>query len=231
MTSRFSAWLTVSQSIGTPPIKGGEPIMNWDTRKAAVIGVIGAVPISAAAVTDAVVQAVTGQHCDPEVSCWAPLALIDWAHIVGFAALFVAAMAVRQRYTAQLGRVGRVAAVAMPVAFAFLTLGFLAGTLHSEWTGVLEAIGTIAFLGMFIVGLVLGVSLWRRTEASRVPVFLLIAPLPLLLPLVVVLELVGAVPGHPAALEAALYLGVATLAYERISTRGYREARQEAVAG
>lgn len=206
--------------------------MKWDTRKAAVAGVIGAVPLTAAAITDAVVQAVTGQHCDPEVSCWAPLALIDWAHIVGFAALFIAAMAVRERYATQLGRVGRVAAAAMPIAFAFLTAGFLAGTVQNGWTGALEAVGTIAFLGMFIVGLVLGLALWRRTRASRLPVLLLITPLPLLLPLVVVLDIAGVLPGHPAALEAALYLGVATLGYTRISAdESRRDTPERATAG
>lgn len=176
--------------------------MRWDRTASIAAGIIGAVITSTAAITDAVVGGVSHEGV--------PGALMFAAHIVAYVLLFPAAMAVRERHADGLGRVGRAAAAAFAASFPTMTVAFV-GVAGVGETAAVVAAASLGFLLMFGGALVLGALLLRRTDATRLGALLLIAPLPLI-PLVAGLDALGVLPAHPAAMEVAVYVGLAMVA-------------------
>jgi hypothetical protein len=185
-------------------------MMNVDSWAAAIAGIVGAVVVSAAALYGA---AVGGDEGMPTGAMVEPFFIA--VHFIGFAMILPAALALRARYRGALGRIGRVAAAAFPASFAAMIVAYLAWPVLGE-PGFVSALASVGFLGMFVSALVLGVALWRRTDASRLGALLLVAPVPLI-PIVMAIDALGLVPAHPGAMEAAVYLGVATFGYERLT--------------
>lgn len=199
---------------------------NWDTRWAAMAGIAGAVTVSAAALVDWVVGGLAHEGLS-----WA---FVVGVHVVGYTLVLPATLAVRARYAGMFGRVGRAAATVFAASFAVMTVAFLGGGAMGAQGLEHPVIGALAgggFVGMFLGALVLGVVLWRRTDVSRLAAMLLVAPLPLVTPLVAGLDALGVVSAHPAAMEIAVYLGVATLAYERLAVPARDEAARQPARG
>lgn len=94
-----------------------------------------------------------------------------------------------------------------------------------------EALGAVAgitFLGMFVLGAVLGAVLLRRPDV-RLPAALMVAVVPLI-PLTFALEAVADGWGHPGYAETALYLGIALLGLATARSTADAGARRPAVA-
>lgn len=134
--------------------------------------------------------------------------------VVLYAALLVGVLGVTARYATALGRVGRVALYGLAAAFAGLTLTFLLDVFLREDSVLESVIATVAFAGHFLFATPLGVSLWRRTDASRAAALLLAVTVPMLgvTVLLAALEL----PAHPALGEVPVTLGVAVLGLQRL---------------
>lgn len=196
--------------------------MDRDTRAAAVAGIVGGVLVSAIAVTDAAV----GGTLPERRGGWVATVVV---HVVGFALLAPAAEGLRARYRAAMGRVGRAAALLLVASFVVMTAAYVGLGVVGEIT-VVETAAGLGFAGMFLGALVLGVALWRRTDASRLAAALLVGWVPMI-GVVVGLDALGVLAAHPAAMEVAVYLGVATLAYERLAEPTRGETRLPAAAG
>lgn len=178
------------------------------TRNRVVAATVGAVLLSAVAVTDWVVGGVS--------TSGAPGVAMVAAHVVGYVLLLPVVMALRQHYAPVLSRVGRAALTVLAASLVAMTVGFLGLGLVGEADLVGLSAG-IGFLGMFLGALVVGVVLWRAGAASRVSAMLFLAPVPLL-GMLAALNALGVAESHPALLEASVYLGVAVLGHERLTT-------------
>lgn len=95
------------------------------------------------------------------------------------------------------------------LAVDLLVLAVGVAVANGAETGPYVAIAGAAFLGMFLLGVGLGIALLRRSELPT-PALLMTAPLGLL-PLAFLIDAVAPGWGHPAYAETALYLGIAVL--------------------
>jgi hypothetical protein len=206
--------------LGWQGVDGEEDKMLRDTRFAAIAGAVGAVVLTAAAVTDWVVGGVS--------DVGAPAAAMLVAHIGGYVLLLPAALALRERNADAFGRPGRVATVTMIGSLVAMTIGFIGLALLGEVAvvGVLTGAG---FLGLFLSALAIGIALWRRGVA-RPAAALLLAPIPLLA-LLVAIEALSIVPSHPAAMEGAVYFGLALFAVDRWAPRSTTDAASVSTTG
>jgi hypothetical protein len=178
-----------------------------DTRGGAFAGIVGGVIAAAAASLDYIMGGALGEQGG------VGFALV---HVVGYVGMLVAVVGVGQRYRVALGRLGRVALYGLVSAFAVLATVFALIALVGQPAAV-QAVAGVAFLAMLILGPALGVVLWRRTRSNRRAAILLM----LALPMMIVTGVVGAFGWfavHPALGEVPLYLGVATLGYQRLSS-------------
>lgn len=178
--------------------------MDQDARRTAIMAAVGAVVLTAAAVTDWVVGGVPTEGT--------PGAVMQIVHVGGYLLLLPAALALRERYAPTFGRPGRVAAAALIGSLVAMTLGFTGLALVGE-TALVGALAGVGFLGMFASALVIGIATWRR-RVARPSALLLMAPFPVLA-ILVAAEASGLFPSHPALMEAAAYFGVAALAADR----------------
>jgi hypothetical protein len=87
---------------------------------------------------------------------------------------------------------------------------FVVGTVLAHYPAPVEMVAGVAFVLMFLLGAALGLSLLRRPDL-RLSAVLLAAPLALI-PLAILAEALAPGWGHPGYAEAALYLGLASLA-------------------
>jgi hypothetical protein len=165
-----------------------------------------AVTLSVLSVTDAAIRGVgaTPAPWDPEVAA-------GWV-TVGVAALEVVTFASLAAVLTALGepidrgsRGRRWVRRALAADLAVLAVGIAASVrVDAEVLGI---VASVAFLGMFLLGVVLGATLLRR-PGWRTAAALMIAPLALI-PLTFLLEAVARGWGHPGYAETALYLGIA----------------------
>ena len=190
--------------------------MGGESRVGVIGAFVGAVALSGVAVADWVVGGV------PEGSGAATAMAI--VHAIGYLLLLPAMVAARRWLAPSLGRVGRIATTVLVISLAAMVAGF-AGLAIAGEIEIVALVAGLGFLGMFLGALVLGISAWRRRCTSRLVSGLLVAPLPLLASLAA-LDAVGIVPMHPALMEAAVYLGIATLGSELLSTVAARTPRQ-----
>jgi hypothetical protein len=164
--------------------------------------------VSAAASLDYILGGSLGDHGG------VGLALV---HVVGYGGMLVAVAGTGQRYRDALGRLGRVALGGMVGVLAVLVTVFALIALVGQLPAVQAAAG-VAFLALFVIGSCAGVVLWRRTTSSRLAAILLMLALPMML-VAGVAGALGWFPVHPALGEVPLYLGVATLGYQRLSSQ------------
>jgi hypothetical protein len=178
-----------------------------DTRAGAIAGLIGGVVLSAAAGVDYVAGGALGENGG------VTFALV---HAVGYAGLLVAAVGVGHRYRPALGRLGRATLNGLVGVLGVLGAVFAVIAVVGQPAAV-QGVAGIAFLAMFVLGSSVGLVLLRRTSASRVAAALLLLTLPMMIGASVVGSL-GWFPVHPALGEVPLYLGIATLGYQRLSS-------------
>ncbi len=190
-----------------------------NARYAVIAAMVGAVLLSAIAVTDWIVGGVSETG-------WPAVAMAA-AHAVGYLLLLPAVVALRQHYAPVLGRVGRAALWVLAGSLVAMTLGFFGLGLvgDNDLVGLLAGIG---FLGLFLSALVIGVGLWRARASSRLSATLLMAPVPLL-GMLATLNALGVVESHPALMEASVYFGIAVLVQERLTTAEVETSRRPAV--
>jgi hypothetical protein len=187
-------------------------------RNAVIAAMVGAVLLSAIAVTDWIVGGVSD-------SGW-PVVAMAAAHAAGYLWLLPVVVALRQHYAPVLGRVGRAALSVLAGSLVAMTLGFFGLGLvgENDLVGLLAGVG---FLGLFLSALVIGVVLWRARAASRLSATLFMAPVPLL-GMLAALNALVVVESHPALMEASVYFGVAVLGQERLTSAQAETSRRTA---
>jgi hypothetical protein len=178
------------------------------TTNAVIAATVGAVGLSAVAMTDWVVGGISDAGSGVATSAA--------IHAVGYVLLLPVVVALRRHCASVLGRVGRVALTTLAVSLVAMILGFTGLSLVGE-TDLVGLLAGIGFLGMFTSALVLGVALWRSGAASKLSAILFVAPVPLL-GILAALNALGVVESHPALMEASVYLGTAVLGHERLTT-------------
>jgi peptidoglycan/LPS O-acetylase OafA/YrhL len=167
-----------------------------------------AIALSVVSIGDAVVRAASD-----EVPPWDPDVAPGWV-IAGItvveAATFLLLAAVLEVFGRQIDDGSRARTVvrhALAVDLVVLTVGVVLA--NGGDGGVLGVVAGVAFLAMFLLGLVLGALLLRRRE-YRPAAVLMVAPVGLLLLAFAVDALVPGW-GHPGYAETALYVGIALL--------------------
>jgi len=176
-----------------------------------------AVLLSAISIMDAVYKGVTGGAAavwDDSSGNRGLVATVNAVMAVTFALL--AAVLVNKAQSIDAG--GRVVPWVrrlLITALSVLSAVFIAGIIFDGYPGPLEASAGIAFLCMFVFGVLLGAAMLRRPE-QRLPALLLVSPLALL-PATLLLDAAAPGWGHPGYAETALYIGLALL--DRLHTR------------
>lgn len=167
-----------------------------------------AVALSVLSVADAAIRGVgaTPAPWDPEVAAGWVTVGVAALEVVTFASL-AAVLTVLGEPIDRGSRGRRWVRRALAADLAVLAVGIAASVrVEAELLGI---VASVAFLGMFLLGVVLGVMLLRR-PGWRAAAALMAAPL-VLIPLTFLLEAAAPGWGHPGYAETALYLGIALI--------------------
>ena len=175
------------------------------TRLAGIAGIVGGVVLTIVAIV----------HNALGLEPGTPAGTISGLfHLVTYALMLAALLAVNARYGTDYGRLGRVVAYVIGVSVAALIpVGLLFEFVFGEDWALGGIVAGIAFLAMHLGGSVYGIVLWRRTKVTRLAAGLFVAVVPAII-IVAVLGGFGIVNLTPAAFEAPLYLGFAALGYD-----------------
>jgi hypothetical protein len=168
-----------------------------------------AVALSAVSIYDAIYHGLTGQGSF--ASDQGP----EWGQLMSSGVLtltfgLLAAVLVLADRSIDRSRWVRSARRLLIADLAVLAIVFATDMMLGRIPAALEAVAGVAFLLMFVLGLVLG-ALLVRTPVHRLPALLMMAPVALI-PGMLVLNLIAPGWSHPGYAESTLYIGIALLA-------------------
>lgn len=192
------------------------------------LALVGATALSAMALFDAMVHGFTGHSSvftDADAPLWAEVTTFA-VHGLAYVALAAVLVAERRRVDA-VNKAARVARWTTALSLGVLAAVFLAllpvgSQLGAGALAAVEGAAGFAFLGMFLGGFALGVSLWRDPRfhlESR-----LLSALPVVLVLLVMVVWLAPTFAHPAYLETLLHFGVAVTGAGLLQRAGSRTA-------